>query len=65
MVKDRKGVEIKVGADVTVYQDEGPREATVVGVSTDQPTKNQPGFWVDIDDGSGVEGMMSYILEVI
>ena len=65
MIKDINGVEIKVGQSVTVHQDEGPRQAMVAEVLDPAcPTVNEPGFWVDIDDGSGLEEMMSYILVV-
>ena len=58
------GVEIRKGASVIVHQKEGQRTAQVVEPFPDNPTENQPGWWVDIDSGDGVEGMMSYILEV-
>jgi len=65
MVTDMNGVEILKGAPVIVHQEEGQRTAQVVEPFPDNPTVNQPGWWVDIDSGDGVEGMMSYILEVI
>lgn len=64
MVKDMNGVEIVKGQTVIVHQDEGDRVATVIEPFPDNPTINEPGFWVDIDGGDGTEGMMSYILEV-
>ena len=64
-VVDMNGVEIKKGQLVIVHQDEGDRIAKVVEPFPGAPTMNAPGFWVDIDGGEGVEGMMSYILEVI
>lgn len=66
MVTDINGVEIIRGQTVIVHQDAGPREAKVVEIFPDHPTKSQPGFWVSLlwVDGSGLEGMMSYILEV-
>lgn len=64
-VKDINGVEIKKGDTVIVHQEEGDRMATVIEPFPDCPTKNEPGHWVDINDGSGDEGMMSYILEVV
>lgn len=64
MVKDRNGVEIIPGQTVVVYQKEGVREATVKAVFPDRPTFKESGFWVDIDFGDGLQGMMSYILEV-
>ena len=65
MVTDMNGVEIRRGAPVIVHQEEGQRTAQVVMPFPDSPTVNQPGWWVDIDSGDGVEGMMSYILEVM
>ena len=64
MVVDMNGIEIKAGQCVKVHQDEGTRRAIVVKPFPDDPTVNEPGHWVDISDGSGLEGMMSYILEV-
>ena len=64
MVTDMNGVEILKGASVIVHQEEGQRIAQVVEPFPGSPTVNQPGWWVDIDSGDGVEGMMSYILEV-
>ncbi|KKM60124.1 hypothetical protein LCGC14_1545000 [marine sediment metagenome] len=63
-VIDMHGIVIKKGAVVVVHQDEGDRIAQVVEPFPGCPTVNQPGWWVDIVDGNGVEGMMSYILEV-
>ena len=60
-----KGVEIKKGQTVFVHQDEGVRQSKVVEPFSDCPTVNQPGYWVDINSGDGLEGMMSYILEVV
>ena len=65
MVTDMKGVEIFKGQMVIVYQEEGQRIAQVVKTFPDNPTVNEPGWWVDIDGGEGPEGMMSYILEVV
>ena len=65
MVTDMNGVEILKGAPVIVHQEEGQRTAQVVEPFPDRPTVNQPGWWVDVDSGDGVEGMMSYILEVV
>ena len=64
MVQDLNGVEIIPGQSVIVHQEEGTRDAMVIEVFPDNPTVKQPGFWVDINSGDGVEGMMSYILEV-
>jgi hypothetical protein len=57
--------EIKKGHDVWIHQEDGSRKAKVVDVFLDRPTLNQKGFWVDVDDGDGVEGIMSYIIEAI
>jgi hypothetical protein len=65
MVVDMEGIEIHPGDEVCVHQEEGDRYARVIEPFPDNPTVNEPGFWVDIDDGRGAEGMMSYILEVI
>jgi len=59
------GVGIEDGDMVRVHQKDGVRIAKVVDIQDPMPTLNQPGWWIDIDDGRGVEGMMSYILEVI
>lgn len=64
-VFDRNGVKLVEGQPVLVHQDDGVREAVVVAPFLDCPTVNQPGFWVDIDDGQGVTGMPSYLLEVL
>ena len=65
VVVDQNGVEIVPGQSVIVHQDEGDSVAAVVEPFADCPTVNSPGHWVDIDKGEGVEGMMSYILEVL
>lgn len=65
MVTDMKGVEIVKGQTVIVHQEEGKRTAQVVEPLPGNPTVNEPGYWVDIDGGDGIEGMMSYILEVV
>lgn len=65
MVVDINGVEIKKGQTVIVHQEEGDRTAIVIEPFPDNPTEVHDGYWVDIDSGDGVEGMMSYILEVI
>lgn len=48
-----------------VHQEEEIRRAKVIEPLLDSPTVNYPGYWVDIDSGDGIEGMMSYILEVV
>ncbi len=65
IVKDMNDVEIKAGQSVMVYQEEEIRVATVIEIFPDRPTGSEPGFWVDIDFGDGVQGMMSYILRVV
>ena len=64
MVTDKNGVEIIEGETVIVHQEEGVRKARVIEPFPDNPTVSFPGFWVDINFGDGVQGMMSYILEV-
>jgi len=64
-VNDIHGKEITPGCKVLVHQTEGIREAIVIEVFSDRRTLQSPGFWVDIDAGDGIEGIMSYILEVI
>ena len=64
-VKDMNGVEINAGDTVLVYQEDRIRTARVVEPFFDCPTAEKSGWWVDIDDGTGIEGVMSYILEVI
>ncbi len=63
-VLDRNGVKLKKGQTVKVYQDSGITSAEVVKVFADNPTINEPGYWVDIERDGGVEGMMSYCMEV-
>ncbi len=66
MVVDQNGVQITSGDNVIVHQTEGDSNAVVIEPFEDSPTVNENGHWVDIEKGSeGVEGMMSYILEVI
>jgi hypothetical protein len=66
MVRDMNGVEIHKGQRVRVHQDKGISCAIVVDTfDGSNPTSNAPGHWVDIERINGVEGMMSYILEVI
>ena len=66
MVIDKNGIKIIKGQTVKVHQEEGIREAIVIEPFPDNPTENQSGYWVDINiENGGVEGMMSYILEVI
>ena len=65
-VIDRNGIAIEGGQTVLVHQDDVTREALVVEPFPNTPTVNAPGHWVDVNiGGRGVEGMMSYILEVL
>lgn len=57
-VIDMNGVKIKPGQTVLVHQTDslkGVKIAVVVEVFSDNPTCNEPGFWVDIKDDIGVE----------
>lgn len=65
VVVDQNGIEIFTGQTVSVHQYEGNSIATVIETFPDSPTVKQPGHWVDINRGDGVEEMMSYILEVV
>ena len=64
-VVDMNGNEILAGQMVMVRQDDGISYATVIKPMPDQPTVNQEGHWVDINKGGGIEGMPSYLLEVV
>jgi len=64
MVTDKNGVAIVSGQTVFVHQEEETRKAKVVEPFPDSPTVNAPGWWVDINFGDGIQGMMSYIIEV-
>lgn len=65
-VTDMKGVQIRCGQRVVVHTDDGSHTAEVNDDLLDPtPTKIKPGFWVDVDDGNGLCGQPSYILEVI
>jgi hypothetical protein len=51
---------------MSLHQEEEVREAIIVQPFLDSPTINEPGHWVDVNiNNQGVEGIMSYILEVI
>lgn len=67
IVMDMNGVPIYEGDRVKVHQEEEVSLATVMDISNPVPTKRSNGYWVDIekDDKQGLEGMMSYILEVV
>ena len=65
MVVDMKGVEIKPKQIVKVHQDEEMSTAWVVKPFNNNPTQIEPGYWVDINKGGGIEGMPSYLLEII
>ena len=71
-ILDMNGVPLKNGQRVRVHQNDFVSEAIVIDDFTDNPpTKVQPGWWVDIEKCNdyvmykGVEGFMSYALEVI
>lgn len=66
-ITDMNGQPILEGSRVRVHQEEEISLATVMDVSLNSPTVRDNGWWVDIekDDKQGLEGMMSYILEVI
>lgn len=65
IVRDINGVEIKPGQTVIIhYTEEKPKKSKVIEVFSNNPTLSEIGFWVDVDDGSGVEGIMSYMIEV-
>jgi hypothetical protein len=65
-VVGRNGVELKPGQKVLAHQNEGTREAIVVQVFSGSPTVNQVGHWVDVNiNNQGLEGIPSYILEVL
>ena len=65
MVIDINGVEIKQGQIVLIHHEDVIRKAVVVEVFPDNPTVKEKGFWVDVSTHEGIEGMMSYILEVV
>lgn len=65
VVVDKNGVELKAGQKVLVHQPEETREAIVIETFPDNPTI-ELGHWVDINiNNTGIEGMPSYLLEVI
>lgn len=55
------GRKFRPGDRVIVSQDDQVRRAVVVE-DTKRPTKARPGRWIDVDSGTGVEGMPSYLL---
>jgi hypothetical protein len=65
IIRDMGGRRVTVGSKVRVHQEDRIRTAVVHKLQLNQPTKNAPGYWVDIDSGEGLEGMPSYLLEVI
>lgn len=64
VVYDMFGVELGVGMEVRVHQEEEVTLAVIEEI-TSSPTKLQAGYWIDVERGEGLEGMPSYILEVI
>jgi len=65
LVTDINGIEIKRGQVVLIHQEDKTRKAVVVEVFMDNPTVKEKGFWVDVKTyDEGIEGIMSYILEV-
>lgn len=66
MILDKNKREIRVGDLVLIHQKEldVPRRARVVELTL-SATMLAAGYWVDVDGGQGIEGLPSYILEVI
>ena len=64
IVKDINGVEIKPGCLVLIHQMQETKKAVVVEVFPDNPTDSDFGYWIDVNAGNGIEGIMSYIIEV-
>jgi len=62
---DRKDVEINNGDYVIVYQDDKRSLGKVVDATPNRETVNEHGYWIDIDRGDGIDGIPSYLLEVI
>lgn len=65
MVIDKNGVRLEVGQKVLVHTEDAVKKAVVIKLFPNNPTVKAPGHWVDIDTGEGVEGMPSYLLEVV
>ena len=62
---DKNGNQLNAGDWVTVHQDDEVTVAKVVEATRDRPTKNEKGWWIEIERSDGQEAMMSYILELI
>lgn len=67
IAKDVNGIEIKKGQTVTVCNANVFSGSTYIvhKIFYDRPTRDHPGFWVDISSCCGIEGMMSYVLEIV
>lgn len=67
IILDMNGKSLREGDKVRVHQDSGISLATVMDISNPLPTLNQEGWWIDIEkeEKQGLEGMMTYILELI
>jgi hypothetical protein len=66
-ITDMFGKELKARQIVKVHQDDEVSTAWIVDTfaKDPSPTVNEAGWWVDINKGCGVEGMPSYLLEVL
>jgi hypothetical protein len=66
-ITDMNGEELKARQIVNVHQEDQVSTAWIVDTFAEDPspTVNEAGWWVDINKGEGVEGMPSYILEVL
>jgi len=65
-VKDRNGRSIAKRQMVRVhFEDQEPREYEVVEVFPDNPTSNQPGYWIDVATEGGITCAMSYQCEIL
>ena len=63
IVLDKNGKRLLPEDKIRCHFTEEPPKDGVVGALLDSPTVNEPGYWVDVDLGCGLEGMPSYILE--
>lgn len=64
-VYDKNGEKIKLGQNVLVHQDDKVSEAQVFEIFYDRCTLANDGCWIYIYRSGGLEGMPSYLLEVI